>query len=96
MPDPLILYPLAMLTLPGLLAYGLGRIAGSIWPGLAIAALATGYGLWLLSRAAGAGAAEDVAVGAIIGVFLLAAPAVLSALVGAVVARLRGSRGRVE
>lgn len=89
MPDALVLLPLLALTLPGILAYLLGRRFQSHWPGLILAALALGSGAILLWQAAGSEASEAGATNRVLAAFALSFPALISAAVGGVFAHLR-------
>lgn len=85
----MILIPLVSLTLPGLVAFFLGRRLGSVWPGVVLALAALGSGMVFLSQASGASWSDGAAVNAVFAAFGISLPALVSALVGGALARAR-------
>lgn len=89
MPDPMILIPLVSLTLPGLIAFVLGRVRKSVWPGVVLAVAALGSGMFFMSRASGASWDDGAAVNSVFAAFGISLPALVSALVGGALSRAR-------
>lgn len=89
MPDTMILIPLISLTLPGMVAFVLGRRLASIWPGVVLGAAALGSGMFFLSRASGASWDDGAAVNNVFAAFGISLPALISALIGGALAYAR-------
>lgn len=89
MPDTLVLIPVVALTLPGIVAYVLGRRFKSIWPGLALAMFALASGAFFLSQAAGSGWNDSAATNHVLAAFGLSFPALISAAIGGTFAHMR-------
>ena len=89
MTDPMILIPLVSLTLPGLVAFVLGRVLKSVWPGVILGLVALGSGVFFMSRASGAQLDDGAAINSLFAAFGISLPALVSALVGGALAFAR-------
>lgn len=90
MPDTLVIYPVVALVLPGTVAYGLGSVFKSIWPGLALPLIALASGTYFLSQASGSSWNDEAATNYVLAAFGLSFPALISAVVGGTFAHMRG------
>jgi hypothetical protein len=89
MPDTMILIPLVSLTLPGLVAFVLGRVLKSVWPGVILGLAALGSGVFFMSRASGARWDDGAAMNNLFAAFGISLPALISALIGGALAYAR-------